>query len=197
LALICWMSNWCSIAVPINYEDLTKSFAVLVLGTLYSATPLREWSNRVYFDRVGTNLVEKLTRPFLHDPTFPHTLTWRKIKRVFYYYVDTDPSLKHLKQLVFWNGALWTSFADLRIISGGGAIVVALVMAGAYLWGDPGFNYARATYVYLLFIFLFVASIGLSEVFTKNHIRLGSQQAKIIVDNHQQDLKQRLIQASL
>jgi hypothetical protein len=194
-ALFCWVSNWCSLAVPESYEALGKSIIAIALGAVYYALPLRECANQDYFDRVNRNLVYQLTLPFTDDPSFPRDLTWRQARRVFYPYVDNDKSLEHLKVLAFWNGAVWTSAADLRMIAGIGVIFIAVVMLVVNLIGDNSFDNARAIYVIMLLLLLFLISIVLSELTTGRHIKIGTQQAEQIRLHHRDDLRAKLIQA--
>jgi hypothetical protein len=193
--LFCWVSNWCSLAAPESYETFGKSITAIALGAIYYALPLRECANQVYFDRVNQNLVYQLTLPFIDDPAFPRNLTWRQVRRVFYPYVDNDKSLEHLKVLAFWNGAVWTSAADVRMIAGLGTIFVTLVMLVVNLVGDNNFDNARATYVILLLVLLFLVSIVLSELTTRRHIRIGTQQAEQIRLQHRDELRTKLIEA--
>jgi hypothetical protein len=193
--LFCWVSNWCSLAAPESYETFGKSITAIALGAIYYALPLRECANQVYFDRVNQNLVYQLTLPFIDDPAFPRNLTWRQVRRVFYPYVDNDKSLEHLKVLAFWNGAVWTSAADLRMIAGLGTIFVTLVMLVVNLVGDNNFDNAKATYAILLLVLLFLVSIVLSELTTRRHIRIGTQQAEQIRLQHRDELRTKLIEA--
>jgi hypothetical protein len=116
LAGICWYSHWCELAFPKQYEDVIKSILALALGYIYSISYLRETSNERYFEAVNKNLVDLLTRPFAGDPTVPKGLSWNQVRHVFYHFIDKDASLGHQKGLAYWNGALWTSSADLRAI---------------------------------------------------------------------------------
>jgi len=193
--LFCWVSDWCSLAVPESYETFAKSIIAAALGAIYYALPLRECANQAYFDRVNRNLVYQLTLPFIHDPNFPRDLTWRQVRRVFYPYVDNDKSLGHLKVLAFWNGAVWTSAADLRMVSGIGVIFFAFVMLVVNLIGNNTFGNARGVYAILLLLFLFLMSIVLSELTTRRHIRIGTQQAEQIRLHHRAQLRAQLIQA--
>ena len=195
--LFCWVSNWCSLAVPESYETFGKSILAIALGAIYYALPLRECANQTYFDRVNQNLIYQLTLPFIDDPAFPRDLTWRQVRRVFYPYVDNDNSLEHLKALAFWNGAMWTSAADLRMIAGVGMIFFALVMLVVNLIGNNDFDNAKAGYAILLLVFLFLVSIVLSELTTRRHITIGTHQAEQIRLQHRDELRTRLIQARL
>ena len=114
LCAICWFSHWCELAFPTQYDQITKSIAAIILGFIYSVSYLRESANGIYYDAVNKNLMDKLTGPFAADPNVPKDLPWSTIRPIFYGLVDNDASLKHQATLAYWNGALWTSSADLR-----------------------------------------------------------------------------------
>jgi hypothetical protein len=130
---ICWATRWCELTVPNKLEDITKLFAVVVLGTIYNISDLTEWSNRKYFDRVNQNLTIRLTEPFKNDPEVPKNLTWSKVRLVFYKIVDSDESLKVKAKLAYRNGAFWASVADLRVISAIGCVVFLCLPIAPYL----------------------------------------------------------------
>jgi len=148
LAGICWYSHWCELAFPKQYEDVIKSILALALGYIYSISYLRETSNERYFEAVNKNLVDLLTRPFAGDPTVPKGLSWNQVRHVFYRFIDRDASLGHQKGLAYWNGAFWTSSADLRAISCVACVITALLILGANVAGDTHFDSARATYFF-------------------------------------------------
>jgi hypothetical protein len=144
LVAICWYSYWCELAIPRTYEEITKTIGALILGFVYNVSYLRELSNKYYFRLVNSNLVRHLTAPFQGDPNVPQGLTWGRVRHAFYHFIDKDKSLEHQKGLAYWNGALWTSSADLRAISAIACIVTAGLMLGANLAGDTNFDSARA-----------------------------------------------------
>jgi hypothetical protein len=193
--LFCWTSTWCHLAIPDTYGAITGSITGVVLGAIYYALSLSKFANQDYFDRVGQNLVCQLTLPFIDDPDFPRDLTWRQVKHVFYPYVDNDKSLEHQKILAFWNGAFWTSAADLRMVSGIGVCFFALIMLAVNLIGGINFDNFKATWAILLLVVLFFLSIGLSELTTRKHIKIGTYQAKHIRLQYRDELRAKLIAA--
>lgn len=168
LVAICWFSHWCELAMPTQYDQLTKSIFAIVLGFLYSVSGLRARANRDYHSAVNKNLMCKLTRPFADDPDIAKRLPWSTIRPIFYGFVDNDASLKHQSGLAYWNGAFWTSAADLRAISFLACIATALMMLFANAFDDPHFDTVRAIYFFLLSVFTFLISILLSRLPSAN-----------------------------
>lgn len=192
---LCWFSHWCELAMPTSYDQFTKSILAIVLGYLYTVSCLRNLSNRDYHLEVNRNISERLYAPFVDDQNVPRGLAWRKIKNVFYFFVDRDESLRHRSLLAFSNGLLWTSAADLRAISALACASFALSMLAASLLGDANFDFARAIYVFLLALFLFLLSIPFSRRVTKKHLGIGSGQCDYIVLHSRNELREKLIEA--
>jgi hypothetical protein len=196
--LSCWASHWCSIEMPVSYDIISKSLLFFLLGGLYAYLPLRDCANRPYDLRVGENLLQRLTSPFAADPAFPRDLGWDRASIVFYRFVDDEKekSLAVQMRLALWNGVLWSSAADLRAISALGVVAIAAMMFVANLFGDPGFDTAKAVAVLLLLIVLFLVSIGFSEWTTRRQMSIGNRQAEIIILERKDELRTRLIAAA-
>ena len=193
---ICWFSHWCEVALPSQYEEITKSILALILGYAYSVSYLRELSNSKYFEMVNQNICNKLITPFAGDPNVPKDLPWSRVRHVFYRFVDADESLKHQKTLAYWNGALWTSAADLRAVSALGCVITGILLLGANIFGDARFDTIRATYFFLLMVALFAISIPLSILTTRRHMEIGTQQCEFIVAQYRSELRAKLIAAA-
>ena len=65
----------------------------------------------------------------------------------------------------------------------------ALIMLMANLVGDNNFDDAKAAYAILLLVLLFLVSIVLSELTTRRHVRIGTQQAEQIRLQHRDELR--------
>jgi hypothetical protein len=197
LAGICWFSNWCHLTIPNDYDQLTKSISALILGFVYNVSYLREVANRKYYDAVNRNITTRLTAPFASDPNVPKGLSWRQIRPVFYNFVDNDASLKHQATLAYWNGALWTSAADLRAISGIGCVSTAVCLIIGRMIGDDTFDYIHAAYFFMVVASLFFLSFLFSELSTRRHITIGTRQCLYIIQEHRNRLRAQLINAAL
>jgi hypothetical protein len=194
-ALLCWATRWCELSVPKNWEDVAKLTAVLVLGVLYNFTDLSEWSNRKYYDQVNYNLMQKLTEPFKNDPQVPKSLSWGQIRSVFYHIVDSDESLKVQAKLAYWNGALWTSAADLRVVALFGLIALFSAFFLTYFVRSLSIDETRVVIASFALLIIFSSSFYASEKLTARHIEIGNRQVEYIRINHLKDLREGLIQA--
>lgn len=192
LAAVCWFSHWCELELPTQYAEFSKSIAAIVLGYIYTVSPLRKIANRDYHAAVNRNLMEKISGAFATDPSVPNNLPWSTVRPVFYWFVDNDASLKHQASLAYWNGAFWTSSADLRAISCLACVATALLMLFANIFGDLHFDNARATYFFLLAVFLFLMSIVASKLTTRRHVEIGNEQCEFILVNYRAQLRDRL-----
>jgi hypothetical protein len=173
-----------ALEIPDNFTSLaeTKNLVVLVLATLYYALPLRNWANKKYSDEVNENLRTGLVRiSRLTDK--PDHFTWAALRGIFYPLIDSDPSLGKKSEMVMWNGAVWTSFADLRALS---LIFVVLSVIASIRVGERGIVAAG------IFIAVFVVTILLSRAITNRHMRLGDEQLEIIEHNHQGTLRTKM-----
>jgi hypothetical protein len=192
----CWFSHWCELAFPTQYDEITKSVAAIILGFVYSVSNLRELANGDYYNAVNQNLMDKLIGSFAADPNVPRDMPWAKIRPIFYRFVDNDASLKHQTTLAYWNGALWTSSADLRAISCLASVMTGIMMLLANIVGDIKFDNVRATYFFLFAVLTFLISIWFSRLTTQRHINIGTEQCEFILVQYRQKLKDKLIEAS-
>lgn len=193
LVAICWFSHWCELAIPTQYDDITKSVAAIVFGYVYSVSYLRELANGDYYNAVNRNIIDKLTVPFAADPNVPKNLPWATIRPIFYGFVDNDASLTHQKTLAYWNGALWTSSADLRAISCLACVITGMIMVVANIIGDTKFDNIRATYFFLFAVLIFLISIWFSKLATRRHIDIGTEQCEFILVQYRAKLKDKLL----
>jgi len=189
---ICWVTIWCSLPLPNRWEELGKLTAAAVLAFVYNAVDLRERMNSFYFDAVNSNLITRLTSPFAGDPSVPKPLTWRNVRPIFYRIIDSDPSLKHQAQRAFFNGALWTSAADLRAISLIGVLLFSATLLIGNLIGRAEFDFGLGVFAILMCLVLAGVSFGLSKLITKRHIEIGNEQVDFILAHHRQVLHDHL-----
>jgi hypothetical protein len=195
LVAICWYSHWCDLAIPTQYDQIMKSIAAIIFGFLYSVSYLREYTNKNYYNEVNQNLMRQLTSQFEADPSVPKGISWSTIRPIFYGFVDNDESLKHQATLAYWNGALWTSSADLRAVSCIACIATGILMLIAGVIGDESFDFTRAIYFFILTIILFLISILFSRLTTNRHLSIGNEQCEFILVQKRQQLRHKLIGA--
>jgi len=115
----------------INLDNVSSSLALLtgtiylvVIGTLggiYYFLNLRSWASKESEKKIALNIKTRLLEPFRNDAEIMRSID--KVKRgsgilnVFYGFVDKDASLNTKAKIVYFNGAFWSTIADLRVIS--------------------------------------------------------------------------------
>jgi hypothetical protein len=117
LVILCWTTKWCDLPIPRGWEEITKLLAAVVLGTIYTLTGFRDLSNRCYHLDINKNISSALVDPFREEIPNAGSLEWRDLRHVFYHFIDSDETLKTKSAIIRFNGLLWTSIADLRVVS--------------------------------------------------------------------------------
>jgi len=137
--------------------------------------------------RVQTNIVHRLLAPFAGDPqiTAKAGYSWKGFQKLFYHFVDTDPSLKNKADDVYENGLIWSSLLDLKI----GATVYGLVYMIIVTFVLPSPVLFFAIGVSAILIFLSGVCIEMS---IQRHIRLGNDQLDHIIFHHRPKLEEML-----
>jgi hypothetical protein len=179
-------------------EEATKLVAALVLGAIYSLTPLRELSNGIYHLDVNENISRRLTKPFEDlNPQFK-ALGWSKIRHIFYHFVDKDETLKVKSQIVRFNGLMWTSLADLRVVSVIGVLAFsASTVCSHYVGLASGvtaltYDEYRAGIPIFLLTVLFLLTFYFSRRVTNRHKALGDEQCEYILTQYKSELRAKL-----
>jgi len=205
LVILCWTTNWCDLVLPQSWEELTKLLAAIVLGFLYSLTPLREISNNCFHLDVNQNISAALVRPF--ESEIPHSshIGWNNLKHVFYYFVDKDESLKTKSSIIRFNGLLWTSAADLRVVSILGVLIFSASMICSHysnlvlpqpISSSLQFNEYRAGGPIFFLTLLFLATFYFSKTLTIKHKKLGDEQCEYILLHYKDELKEKISKLS-
>ena len=190
-------------AIPLFQDELSPSGAVSSLNVLQGAVYLlviaflggiyyffnfRSWANRWSEEKIRANIKTKLLEPFKNDAaisaSFDKLKQGRGLLNVFYGYIDNDLSLKEKTKLVYWNGAFWSTVADIRVI---GAIAFFVYIGAYIIRGNPSHFI-----VSLIMAGLFMLSFLLMPIITKRHMELGNDQIDYILLKYKDDLKDKL-----
>jgi hypothetical protein len=128
--------------LPNSLKDTLVSANVLIPAGIYYLLPFRTWANRRYFDAISANLRAKLIRVsgFTDDPDI---YTWTALRGAFFHFIDNDQSLSKKAALAYFNGYIWTTCADVRVI----ACTYACLAAILYWIGVEGSVLAVALFV--------------------------------------------------
>lgn len=164
------------VPLPEKFSDMLSLLVVFVLGFAYHLTPLRDLSNRGYFQRVNKDLAVGLSSIAGVSPP----LAWNTLRRVFYSFVDRGDLLKILKEQAYFNGYMWTTAADVRALSAVAASIGLLLEA---------FSVNGGVTLAIVYTAVFILSIPISGLLTKKHRQIGREQLRIMESNFAAEVK--------
>lgn len=169
-------------AAPLPEKLLSSSLTIIIPAGVYYLTPFRDWANRRFFDTVSENLRAKMVSisQLADEPTI---YTWQALRGIFFHLVDNDKSLSSKASLAYFNGFIWTTFADIRVVS---LVYVAISAVFALL------RIEGALAALLLFLAIAVASLLGSAITTRRHKAIGDEQMEIIELYHRDGLRNSL-----
>ncbi|MCC5778505.1 hypothetical protein H7H48_05540 [Nitratireductor sp. B36] len=167
---------------PENAQEAAGGVNILLIGAVYYILPFRRWSNRHYFKKVTEALRKRLIE-IAGENDDPDIYSWKKIRGIFFSLVDGDQSLKVKSSQAYFNGYIWTSLADLRVLAG----LMVLPSLGCGFVGLSGGWYAA-----ILFASISLITLPCSSSVTKYHQSIGEQQIEIIEHNHLDTLRDKL-----
>jgi hypothetical protein len=181
-ALLGWSAELWEARWPENVKDVLWSLPVVILGGIYYVLPFRSWSNRKFFDAVSENIRSTMMQ-ISGLPDDSSTYTWKAIRGVFYHFIDSDQSLSKKASLAYFNGSIWTTMADIRVLS-----FLFTVLALILWWRGA----EEAQYSAEIFGAIFFLSFFASAAVTRKHKEIGNQQLEIIEQKYASDLRTRL-----
>lgn len=174
------------VTFPDNVKDAVWGIGPVIACFLYQALPARSIANQFYFSKVNENLRNKLVK-IGNAGEDDKRVDWPAARKIFYKFIDNDPSLQKKASRAYFNGFLWTTWADLRAISFLFLLVAALECAVNPLMGFK-------------LLVAYGAAFGLSLIGssaqTKRHIEIGNEQIEYI-DFHYKDELRKLIQSAI
>lgn len=158
----------------------------IVLGALYQTFNIRFIITNFTHKQIDLNIKKNIMSLYVGNlsPTQTQYLFEKnRLKNVFYKIIDNDPSLSSKSKNVFFNGLLWTSFADSFIIS-----IFSSVGVIIYTFFNSGNTKDLRSFAFLLLLIAF-ASICLHFIAFLNHIKISNSQIEFIETNHVTDVK--------
>lgn len=176
-----WLTGIASVPLP-NLSKGSYSLSLLVPGLLYYITPLRSLLN----DPHHTRLVEHIRKQMVQIAAVadrPGSYTWKALRPLFFSLIDGDESLKKKSQLAYFNGAIWTTFADAT------ALALFYLLASLALWWI-GITAAGSAAI----LFLFVAVVGFlgSLVTTRKQMAIATEQLEVMELKYKPEIEARL-----
>jgi len=161
--------------------------ATIIFGVAYYLMDFRMYVMKTPLSTVRENIKTKLLSSL---NTKDQSLVLKNnvnLMVIFYDFVDHDNSLIEQKKEVYLNGIVWSTLADIRIIS----IFALILYSIAWFFTDIQ-DYliligATISFIFLTLIFLPVA--------TKKHLNLSNNQLDVILQNHKEELQKKLLNA--
>jgi hypothetical protein len=151
-------------------SDLDKTPIPIIIGYLYYISPLRDRINSVHHKYIIELLRSKLVA--ISDyPDNPNLYTWSVVKSIFYNLVDNDKSLSIIAGSAYNNGYIWTTFADLTVLS----LCFAFVCVVMFYFDVNSAMIAFVTFI----LWSLICHVG-SIVTTKKQIAIGDEQLAVI-----------------
>ena len=170
-----------------SLPDFSKApylVSVVVPAALYYITPLRAWVNRSAHERITENLRAGMVSISGYEDK-PEKYTWLSLRSLFFKLIDDDKSLSTKASIAYFNGLIWTGFADSMVISTGYALVsVGMVYFGA----------AHALTALFITIAMFAVSYLGNRVATARQIAIGNEQLEHMKFDHKAAIEKRLNQ---
>ncbi len=153
-----------------NIVDLEKAPIPIIIGLLYYILPLRSRINSIHHNQIIELLRYKLVK-IAGVPDNLNLYKWSVVKSIFYNLVDNDKSLTIIAGSAYDNGYIWTTFADLTVLSLCFAFLCVLMF---YL------DVNSAIIAFLTFIiWSLICHVG-SIVTTRKQIAIGDEQLVVI-----------------
>lgn len=159
----------------------------LVIGAMYHIYEIRYTVTNVSHRKIDLNIVSSLLK--IYNKTLSQDeynfLKAKRLKHIFYGFIDNDSSLSAKSQLVYFNGLLWTSTADSFILS----IFSSIVFIVFGKWVSPnesllmlGVLYAGIALLSICFHFLTIT----------RHYNLSNDQLEFIETHYQVELRKKI-----
>jgi|TARA_R100000501_G_C2623166_1_gene116314 hypothetical protein len=158
------------IAVPTSINDVFFNLPALLAVFAYNVLPLRKWTNAGHHRAVQRNVREKMAAIAGADI---EELPQKKIMDIFYRQIDNDPTLKAKSEIIMSNGLIWTSLADLSVLS----IIYAAFSILSYIVG-----LFQSDILFIQYAGLAIVSLLFQMVVTGRHIRLSDDQLEYMAD---------------
>ncbi|WMN11509.1 hypothetical protein QYS49_38625 [Marivirga salinae] len=157
-----------------------------VLGAVYNMLDTRFFITNYSHRKIDLNITSSLLKIYNRELSQEQInfLKQKRLKHIFYNIVDNDASLTAKSQLVYSNGILWTSTADVFLIS----IFASIIYIGI---GVPTENSS----IWMTGILL--AGIGLLSILFHiltifRHFNLSNDQLEYIETHYVKTLKEKL-----
>lgn len=173
-----------------NFGDIKIPLIVAIsLGAIYYVTDIRFLVTNYTHKRIDLNIKNHIVNLYngnLTNTQRQYLFQNNRLKQIFYKIVDNDQSLSVKKNNVYFNGLLWTTFADIFIITLFGAIVILICT----FFGDHQKSELRVFCFTLLLISIISLLFHVLAFF--KHVKLSNDQIEFIETNHINTVKENI-----
>jgi hypothetical protein len=163
-------------------EYTIPSVIALIIGVFYEMFEVRYLVTNYSHKKIDLNIKNHICRLFtqpLNDIQRQFIFKKNRLKSIFYHVVDNDESLKQKSKNIYFNGIIWTSTADLSIISIFISVLVLISMAFF-----EGSIKSDLLIFGLTTIMIGLISLGLHSLAFLKHIKLSNEQIDFIETHH-------------
>lgn len=167
---------------------LSYSFLIiiaLVIGVIYHFLDFRFFITNTSHRKIDLNIVNSLLKIYKNPVSQDehNYLKNKRLKHIFYNFIDKDESLSAKSQLIYFNGLLWTSTADLVILS----IFSCIVFFICGLCFNKNLILLSVAYAFIALLAFCFHSLTV-----KKHLELSNDQLEYIETHYQSDLTSKI-----
>jgi len=158
----------------LDFKDFSYPLlAAVCIGTFFYLSDIRflitNYSHKKIDLNIKNHIIKLYTKP-ISDKDKQFLFQKNRLKDIFYNIVDNDESLKNKAKNVYFNGLIWTSTADLMIISLFSAIIFLI---SAFIFKSSKNELIEGCF---LLIIISLISIALHYLSVLKHINLSNEQ---------------------
>jgi hypothetical protein len=184
------MLNEIKVSYKIGEGWFAYSFLIipaLVIGVIYHMYDVRFTVTNISHRKIDLNIIDSLLRIYNKKITQEEhdCLKNKRLKHIFYNIIDKDPSLSAKSQLVYFNGLMWTSTADLFILS-----IFSSVIYFSFGYWIIDSNFLLHTG--LIFAGLAAFSFCLHILSINKHYKLSNDQIEYIETHYRVELVEKI-----
>lgn len=172
--LYSWAANslgFKEIAIPTSIDEVFFNLPALLAVLAYNVLPLRKWTNAGHHRAVQENIRKKIAS--IAGIENSEDLPQKRVMDTFYRQIDNDPTLKAKSEIIMSNGLIWTSLADLSVLS----IIYAVFSIITYF-----IELFESDILFIQYAALAIISLLFQMVVTKRHIRLSDDQLEYMAN---------------
>jgi hypothetical protein len=159
----------------------------LVIGAIYHIYDVRFTITNISHRKIDLNITSSLLKVY-NKPISQleyNYLKEKRLKHIFYNIIDNDASLSAKSQLVYFNGLMWTSTADLFILSIFSSIVY-------FVFGYWILNSDFLLHIGIIYAGFAAFSFCLHVLSIIKHYKLSNDQIEYIETHYRSELAKKI-----